>query len=243
MRATLHPDDLRRVVGRLPKDVRELLKGRHLFVAGGFVRAVIAGEEPSDIDIFGNTEPTMKDAAELLVRGRDGCRAHDTDNAKTILCPPRLPVQFITRWMYGSAGQLVSSFDFTVCQAAIWRDFGAGDWQSSVSPDFYTDLASRRLRYTSPEREEEPGGSMMRVLKFLRRGYHISPPSLGGVIARLTEDLLDTAKVNEVIKRIGETAPMTAKDVVIARLREVDPLRVIDGVETEEADPDHGAVS
>jgi hypothetical protein len=242
VRTMLHQDDLRRVVGRVPKDIRELMKVRRLFIAGGFVRAVIAGEDPNDIDIFGSSVPDLENAASELGTGRQGHRITTTENAITMICPPRVPVQFITRWMYGSAHGLVSSFDFTICQAAIWRDHGAGDWQSMVSLDFYTDLSSRRLRYTAPVREEAPGGSMMRVLKYLRRGYHISPTSLGRVISRLTSGIDDTIRANEVAQRVAPelpVGPQTAEDVIVSRLREVDPLRVIDGVETEESDPDH----
>src|SRR3546814_7156814 len=48
--------DLRFVAQRMPKDVRELLKklaGR-LFLGGGFIRSVIAGEPVNDIDLFGD---------------------------------------------------------------------------------------------------------------------------------------------------------------------------------------------
>src|SRR3546814_4873776 len=75
-----------------------------------------------------------------------------------------MTVQFITRWTFDNAADLVASFDFTVCQAAIWRN-RLGEWKSLISNSFYIDLAGRRLVYTAPEPQEEPGGSMLRVIK------------------------------------------------------------------------------
>lgn len=51
---------------------------------------------------------------------------------------------------------------------------------------FYPDLAAKRLTYCAPKRIEEAGGSLLRVLKFYRRGYIIPLDSLAAVIARLT---------------------------------------------------------
>ena len=97
--------------------------------------------------------------------------------------PWRSPVQFIHRWTFDNAHALIASFDFTIAQSAIW--FENGEWQSITTPSFYDDLQDKRLVYTFPDREEEPGGSLLRVLKFLRRGYDISPENLAKVIARL----------------------------------------------------------
>src|SRR3546814_14358866 len=89
-----------------------------------------------------------------------------TDNAVTLLTSDRMTVQFITRWTFDNAADLVASFDFTVCQAAIWRN-RLGEWKSLISNSFYIDLAGRRLVYTPPEREEEAGGSPLRITTYV----------------------------------------------------------------------------
>ena len=76
-------------------------------------------------------------------------------------------MQFIHRWKYDEPTKLLEELDFTVCQAAVW--WANDSWQSLCSTSFYPDLAARRLVYTFPQREEESGGSMMRVRKFLGR--------------------------------------------------------------------------
>ena len=86
-------------------------------------------------------------------------------------------------------------------------------WCSACDPRFYADLAAKRLVYRSPERNEDAGGSMLRVLKFYQRGYRIPLDSLGAVIARLIQGVKDPILLNE---------PKLAR-TLSGLLREVDP--------------------
>lgn len=218
--SSLTQRDLQFVVRRLPRDVRDMLSGGPFFVGGGFIRETIAGGEVKDIDVFGPDKGQLLYAATELADKRE-VKPHVTDNAITVLCPPRLPVQFITRWVFGTAEPLLASFDFTVCQAVVWFDRSEQLWRSEAAEGFYPDLAARRLVYTAPAREEEAGGSMMRVRKFLMRGYTIQADSLGAVIARVV------SKVNN----IGELNEHQRSEVIAGLLYEVDPLLVVDGLE------------
>jgi hypothetical protein len=215
---TLSPTDLNYVLRHVPRDVRELMKNHGHFLAGGFIRETIAGGKISDIDLLGPSKEVLRSSAAFLATAR-AVKAHFTDNAITIVAAPRAPVQFITRWLYNEAQPLVESFDFTVCQAVIWWENRG--WASMTADDFYPDLAARRLVYTFPVREEDAGGSMMRVRKFLQRGYTIQADSLGGVIARLA---------NKVRWSESHTERDVAK-IITGLLREVDPLTIVDGVE------------
>jgi len=220
----LTPNDLRYVVTRLPRDIRELLTehSNNLYLGGGFIRATVAGETPSDIDLFGHDIAVLEAVATVLASRRPGSKVHKTKNAITILSPDRMPVQFITRWTFANAHDLVKSFDFTVCQAAIWRggNKSNSEWHSAIGGGFYVDLAGRRLVYTNPVREEEAGGSMLRVIKYVKRGYSIQVSSLGDVIARLTD---------KIEPERGHGLP--TGQIIAGLLREVDPLSVIDGLE------------
>lgn len=222
---SLHPEDVHRVLSRLPKDVRDLMKEHPIIVAGGFIRAVIAREEAKDIDLFGPSDSVLEAGAEQIIQNRIGCHVVRTDNATTVARFPQLPVQFIKRWKFDDAWTVIQSLDFTVCQAAIWfQPDSPPSWRSVAADTFYVDLASKRLRYTLPVREEASGGSMLRVLKYLGRGYTISPESLAQVMARCTAGIdLETG-----------VEPWT---VIAARLREVDPLKIVDGLPVEEEQP------
>ena len=224
--------DLHFCVSRIPKDVRDLvISTPKLFIAGGFIRSTISGETLSDIDLFGPDDMLVKCAAQELSIKRKG-RIHETKYAYTILAPPRVPVQFIKRWLYTDILALVNEFDYTVCQAALQYIpgvIGEGGiatgavWKSCISDRFYPDLAAKRLVYTSPMRDEEAGGSFLRMRKFLMRGYNIQASSMAGVVARLVSKL-----------RLSEQAVMDepyVKKIITGVLREVDPLRIIDGVD------------
>lgn len=223
--------DLNFVCSRIPKDLRNLMMKEYpmLMIGGGFIRATIAGEKPSDIDIFGPNKEVLKAAAMALALKR-GARLHESDNAFTILAPPRIPAQFIYRWVFDHPAALIGTFDFTICQAALYikecplenSESTVRKWDSVISEDFYRDLAARRLVYAHPLRNEDAGGSLMRVRKFLTRGYNIQAQSLAGVCARLfmgvrnLEDFSDEKRLTKILSGL---------------LREVDPLIVVDGVD------------
>lgn len=195
---------------RLPRAVFDLLKSNHKVatVAGGFIRSAIAHETINDIDIFSPT----KDTARLLAEKLDQ-KPFTTENAYTARLPSGMKVQFIHRWTFESPRDIVPSFDFTIARAAMW--WNGERWESMCSDRFYQDLAAKRLVYCSPVRNEDAGGSMLRVLKFYQRGYRIPLDSLGACIARLVAGIDQT-------KAESPYEQWTAK-VVTGLLREVDP--------------------
>jgi len=223
----LRREDLSWVVSRIPRDLQKFMRERanKLFLAGGTIRSVIAGEQITDYDLFGPSKEFLETCADQLLEKR-GARTTkwETQNAITLLQPPRIPVQFITRWCYDSAQAIVESFDFTICQAVVW--YNRVKWCSIISDRFYSDLAAKRLYYTAPRREEDAGGSIMRARKFLSRGYNIQPYSLARVITRLIRGI-DFSQRRE----WDET---WLSSVLTELLREVDPLGVTDGVDLVE---------
>ena len=225
--------DLQWCLRRTPRQVLKLLKDRpgKLFVAGGFVRSCVAHETVSDIDLFVPSKDEAITASAALVIESEGARAHHTDNAITVTGKGLvLPVQFIHRWTFDSAEKLIASFDFTIAMAGFWWYEKPSDgsietqvdnvlfphkqsgWRSICDDRFYEDLAGKRLIYTSPIRNEDAGGSMLRVLKFYQRGYRIPLDSLGAVIARLMKGVREQAQSEEEVAK-----------VVTGLLREVDP--------------------
>jgi hypothetical protein len=220
--------DLGFVVSRIPKDIRELVQNYpSLNIAGGFIRATIAREKVSDIDLFGPDKSTLKMAAQELALTRKG-RTYETKNAITVLAYPRKPAQFITRWCFDSTEKLIESFDYTIAQAAIGMQIdgetGKHVWYGLCSDEFYPDLAARRLVYTAPRRAEDAGGSMMRLRKFLQRGYTIQAPSMAAVIARLMSGIN--------LERLHNIADGDEKEVgrmICNLLREIDEHEIEGG--------------
>ena len=215
----LSSHDLMWCAQRLPKKLVTLMKANpsDVFIAGGFVRSCVTNEKINDIDLFVPSKE-VADRLALVLVDNDERKIHRSLNALTIRrMGPAL--QFIHRWTYAQPADCIASFDFTIASAAIW--WTGTNWTSVCHADFYADLAARRLVYLSPLRNEDAGGSMLRVLKFYQRGYRIPLDSLGAVLARL---------VNGVdIGAIGDRGETQWAKILTGLLREVDP----------QIDPDH----
>ena len=203
--------DIAWCVRRLPESVKMLLKSRpEIMVAGGYIRACVAGEDVNDIDIMAPSKNIATVAARALSVACGNAEIHESPNAFTVKILP-IPAQFVHRWTFATAQAAIDSFDFTIARAAFW--WNGTDWKSCIDPAFYQDLAAKRLVYCSPVRFEEAGGSMLRVLKFYQRGYRIPLDSLGAVVARLVASV-DPEKA---------TTEFQVAKVITGLLREVDP--------------------
>lgn len=197
--------DLSWAIRRLPKNLKDLMEqpewlGR-IYVGGGYLRSIVSNEQVNDVDVFVES----KEVAELLAYklAKEKSDVYTTENAFTI--KGQMTVQIIHRWVFNRPEEVSNSFDFTVCCAVIfcknYTDFSTEDkkteatWDSYRDDRFYTDLAAKRLVYRSPVRNEDAGGSMLRVLKYYQRGYRIPLDSLGAVMARLVKEI-DQNKVD-----------------------------------------------
>lgn len=204
--------DLQWCLRRTPAPVLEMMKrhGPRLIAAGGYVRDCICGDKINDVDLF----TSSKELAEVFAKEfAENAKIIETENAFTIPYKFKYAVQIIHRWTYERPEQVVASFDFTVSCASFWYELEGSRWRSLCHDRFYSDLASKRLRYLSPVRDEDAGGSMLRVLKFYQRGYRIPLDSLGAVLARLAM----AVRWNEI------TTEHKAAKFLTGLLREVDP--------------------
>lgn len=234
---TLTHHDLQFALLRCPRALVAKMKnpkwaGR-VFVGGGFLRSIVSREEINDVDVFVGS----KDDAETLAQEITGLNKWDwrdaekkreagiivTDNAIT-LTAKEPHIQIIHRWVFKQGKDVADSFDFTCCCAAFWfnlQDHSQPGWQSYCDARFYPDVAAKRLIYRSPIRNEDAGGSALRLLKYYRKGYCAPIDSFAAVIARLvagvdhlsTWDLTIDDKLDE--KRLTK--------VLTGLLREVDP--------------------
>ena len=190
--ACLSPAEMQMVFDVLPWEVvATLFAFPQLFVAGGCIRAAVAGEEVKDIDIFTTDLAVVDKAVEFLLTQRERRGGDAVERAtpctRTVVIDG-LPVQFINNVAYASPVQCIETFDFTICQAAFWHGTN-GQWQSHSTPEFHRDVALKRLVYTAPDRAEAPGGSLWRAFKYVRRGYSITQRELARLVVRLNESL------------------------------------------------------
>jgi hypothetical protein len=213
---SLHSYDLQRIVNLLPRKLVYAMKNEtmpKIYIGGGFIRSAITGDKINDIDLF----TTSRSAADTLIHHLcEDYEAVTTENATTIKAP--IPLQIIHRWTFESMEQVANSFDFTICCAAVTYNRTTKAYISYSHPDYYPDLAARRLTYTRPIRNEDAGGSLIRVLKYYQKGYRTNMSSLAAVVARLIKDI-DFTKVDA-------TNEEQVSTILHGLLREVDPNSV-----------------
>lgn len=170
--------DISAVVQAAPGPLKRIMEDSSgVFVAGGFIRSVISREQRSDIDVFATSIKLLNWAAEELEREQEGVW-YSTENARTFISS-WLPIQLIHKWQFEAPGVCIANFDFTIAQSAVWYDDG---WRGLCSDRFYRDLAAKRLVYTG---SDAPGGSLLRALKFVGRGYTIDVDSLAPIVSEL----------------------------------------------------------
>lgn len=181
----LSDGDILAVVNKMPMGLVQLMESEDVFLAGGAIRAVIAGEEIKDFDMFAASKEEARYYAERLSFMLECDGFLETENAFTVRDDRGIipDIQFIHRWTFDNPNDLIASFDYTIAQAAIWHD--GLDWKSVASNTFLDDLHAKRLTYTAPDRHEDAGGSLLRMRKFLKRGYDISSCDMAKVIARM----------------------------------------------------------
>lgn len=243
--------DLQFALLRTPKQLLGIMKrpewAGKIFVGGGFLRSIVAGDEVNDIDVFVTSESAAHNLAAQLVEASGQLSAPGTerltwvtDNAITVKCFKPY-IQIIHRWTFDSAKAVSDSFDFTCCCAAFWWESntasddiltceGDGQWRSVCDPRFYCDVAGKRLIYRNPIRNEDAGGSMLRVLKYYQKGYRIPLDSLADVITRLVQGVEFGVTSSRSITlgqgRVCFDTPEGTQEfsrIICGLLREVDP--------------------
>lgn len=211
----LDKHDLNFAATRLPKILIEVMKDKdwadHIFVGGGYLRSIVSGEKVNDVDIFVST----KEKAELLALKLCSNKKDliQTENAYTV--KGFIPIQIIHRWVFEKMEDVSNSFDFTICCAVLKWNIEQKCFESYCDERFYIDLASKRLVYRRPIRNEDAGGSMLRVLKYYQKGYRIPLDSLGYVMARMVKEVNFNLVNSDNEEEVGRE--------LSGLLREVDP--------------------
>lgn len=191
-------EDLEWCVRRIPNELKQVMEilGARVAIGGGFIRSCITGDPINDIDLFVPDIDVEALIIERLTKGEgvpSGVRVYRTRNATTIT-GYMYPIQIIHRWLYDKPEDVLIDFDFSITCAVLWFNktpaTTTGCWAGLVHPMYYQDLAAKRLRYLAPNRDEDVGGSVLRVLKYYRKGYNITLDSFAGTIARLVSKLV-----------------------------------------------------
>jgi len=157
------------------------------YVAGGFIRAYFAGEMPSDMDLFCRSAGMADTTEERLVKSgwqkvfeTDRARTYERANEKG-----RARSVQVIRFAYAEPAEMISRFDWTVCAAALELSLG-GAGMLVIHDNFFEHLAGRVLHYNDSPR---PLASLRRMVKYLRRGYHICDENLIRLAEAVSRDV------------------------------------------------------
>jgi len=153
----------------VPGELQEVMKEFHLMLGGGFIKDIIAGATPNDIDLWCRDSDRCGMAAMMYV-AKIGGDIGWGDFAGTVTQNGSFPVAFIYNRPYPTPEALVDSFDYSVCRAAIW--WNGFFWESIIDVGFRRDVATRRLSYREGRREEvHPDLVVGRLAHLIRKGY------------------------------------------------------------------------
>lgn len=185
--------DVRAIVRALPDWVDDhMWKDRRVCVAGGFARAIIAGETPKDIDMW---TPEDVDIVDTYIKPQVGDEwpAYADKNSWTVRKDEPVPVSFVECFRPATLEDCLRRFDFTVCQAGVC--VRNDEWYGVVGKQFYADLAARRL-VIRKEGMDSPMGTLERVVRYAGRGYRLDGRerlALAVEISKLPVDELEKA--------------------------------------------------
>lgn len=172
---------LRKIPNSLKYQIEKDLKYHPYLIAGGFIRSCVSGERINDIDVFTHSKEAAQNFADKFCSRN---RQFVSENAISFNVEGS-NVQVIYKWTFNSPEEIIAHFDFTIAQAVLWC-IDKNKWNSMISDNFYQDLAAKRLVYTNPD-NPEAGGSMLRMIKFVRRGYNPTLTTIAQIIGNLAE--------------------------------------------------------
>ena len=149
------------------------------FTAGGAVLSSVTKTQINDYDIYPKHQEGLNNALAYFFEDEGGFVVNYTSKAITIKTNDvdvktnlRDVYQIILTDFYPTAESIFNHFDFTVCMGAV-----DGDTKELIThKDFWPDIASKTLNFN--EKTLFPLNSILRVSKYLTKGYFISKPQM-----------------------------------------------------------------
>jgi hypothetical protein len=177
-----------------------------VWIAGGFLRAMIAGEDDrnGDIDFFFGDDPSWSITYNMLLKpneiqkpafGYYSMPQYDISWKKLRVMdfnseiPYRPNIQLVKMVWYDTPVDVIDSFDLSVCQIAIDKH------NIYYAPTAFEDIKSKTIRV-----HRNTGSSLTllnRLLKYEAKGYNVEADMFNRVEEEAIEVLNDPAKINE----------------------------------------------
>lgn len=151
----------------LPEEIQP-----YVFIAGGAVRDYLAGAEVKDVDLF----TTSKDVEDKLIAFfKEKGKLLNENSALANYTYKDRWFQVIKNRYYVTPYDVIDSFDFTICQAVVFRHVSieasgpvVGDVDFHCSPTFFQDALAKHLRIN---KITFPLSTLERMQKYIQKGY------------------------------------------------------------------------
>lgn len=173
----LKPWDVLRVLASVPDPIRRLLiDNPSRVLAGGFIRDVLLGEEPKDLDVFCATRDDSFWCAASV-----GKHVKGSTFSRTVM-DFDTPVQFVFYREFLDAEDLVSQFDFRACATGIYWCPNRREFVGVCVSGFYEDLAAKRLTFLHQPKDEGSLVPLKRALHLAAKGWKLPDESVAGIL-------------------------------------------------------------
>lgn len=177
-------------------DYAEILKKNKVMVAGGTFTSLFTKSDVNDIDCyFRSKKDLVSFIVDLKEQGGYPYFNNVTDKSMTLTCNGKPTIQLIYFEYLEDLNAVFNKFDFTISMCGY--DFATDKLEHH--PDFFSDLAQRRLSFNSET--AFPLISGIRVNKFRDRGFNISRSEMMKVMLAVSKVKITT--VEEFVTQVG----------------------------------------
>lgn len=186
----------RELMKHIDPSLMTLLQETKAMIAGGAMISVLNRDKPNDLDVYFKNKYDLAKFVSLLPSVHQpsfACMSQTSRSA--IFTDNKLKVNIVYLDTFASLREVFASFDYTCCMAGY--DFE----HDCVATDdsFWHDHSTQSLRYTQQSRF--PIGALVRLQKYVQRGYTIDYASL----LRLYDDLrkIEIEDGEELVNQLG----------------------------------------
>ena len=174
---------------------KELFEECNMMIAGGVFTSLFTKKEVNDVDCYFRSKDDLVRFLNYITEyGNTRFCISITDKSVTLI-GGSVPIQLIYFKYFENLQDVFNTFDFTISMCGY--DFKTK--QLEHHPDFFSDLAQRRLSFN--KNTAYPLVSALRVNKFKDRGYNISRSEMIKLL--LTVSQLEIKTPRQFIEQIG----------------------------------------
>lgn len=177
---------------------------------------------PADVDMFFIDEENRKEAIKTVVSDRSTYKVWTSTNSEKyrINLPDfstRQEVDFVSK-VYGNVEEILDTFDFTIVQAALYKDENDGKFYVKMHKDFLKDLENREIVYNTNSKVFNEN-MLKRLVKYKEYNYTIQQgENSQNILHILCEQYGEIKKIvqdNEaIVEKMLENTPDLISDLI-----------------------------